>query len=170
MAERAPRDFFAGVRTQVRTRLPAELKRFELGRGHSRPRFRRLARIAARRAGHAAPAGRQGEWKAAQKRQTSNHQDHRRDVTQNVRAKQAELARRSRDEPLPPHDYFSGIRAAERLAYPVAAAGRGDGNGDSVPAFAGACRQAPLASAGFVAKTSTFPSGSRIPISRVPQV
>ena len=36
MADMAPRDFFAGVRTQVRARLPAELKRFELGRGHSR--------------------------------------------------------------------------------------------------------------------------------------
>ncbi len=36
MADMAPRDFFAGVRTQVKARLPAELKRFELGRGHSR--------------------------------------------------------------------------------------------------------------------------------------
>jgi hypothetical protein len=36
MADMAARDFFAGVRTQVKARLPAELKRFGLGRGHSR--------------------------------------------------------------------------------------------------------------------------------------
>ena len=36
MADMAPREFFAGVRTRLRARLPAELKRFELGRGHSR--------------------------------------------------------------------------------------------------------------------------------------
>ena len=36
MADIAPRDFFAGVRTQVKARLPAGLKRFNLGRGHSR--------------------------------------------------------------------------------------------------------------------------------------
>lgn len=36
MADLPPRDFFAGVRTQVKTRLPAGLKRFNLGRGHSR--------------------------------------------------------------------------------------------------------------------------------------
>ena len=36
MADIAPKDFFAGVRTQVRSSLPSELKRFSLGRGHSR--------------------------------------------------------------------------------------------------------------------------------------
>jgi len=36
MPDIAPRDFFAGVRTQVKARLPGELKRFGLGRGHSR--------------------------------------------------------------------------------------------------------------------------------------
>ncbi len=32
----APRDFFSGVRAAVKARLPGELRRFELGRGHSR--------------------------------------------------------------------------------------------------------------------------------------
>lgn len=36
MADMAPRDFFAGVRTQVKAQLPPALKRFSLGRGHSR--------------------------------------------------------------------------------------------------------------------------------------
>ncbi len=36
MADLAPRDFFAGVRTELRSRLPAGLRRFQIGRGHSR--------------------------------------------------------------------------------------------------------------------------------------
>ncbi len=36
MADIAPKEFFAGVRKEVKARLPADLKRFELGRGHSR--------------------------------------------------------------------------------------------------------------------------------------
>ena len=36
MPDLAPKDFFAGVRTLARAQLPAELKRFQLGRGHSR--------------------------------------------------------------------------------------------------------------------------------------
>ena len=36
MADIAPKEFFAGVRKEVKARLPGDLKRFELGRGHSR--------------------------------------------------------------------------------------------------------------------------------------
>jgi hypothetical protein len=36
MADIAPKEFFAGVRKQAKERLPPDLKRFELGRGHSR--------------------------------------------------------------------------------------------------------------------------------------
>jgi hypothetical protein len=36
MADIAPKEFFAAVRRDVKARLPDELKRFELGRGHSR--------------------------------------------------------------------------------------------------------------------------------------
>jgi hypothetical protein len=32
----APKEFFAGVRRELKARLPGDLKRFELGRGHSR--------------------------------------------------------------------------------------------------------------------------------------
>jgi hypothetical protein len=35
-AEIAPAEFFAGVRKDVKARLPEQLRRFELGRGHSR--------------------------------------------------------------------------------------------------------------------------------------
>jgi hypothetical protein len=35
-AEIAPAQFFAGVRTEVKARLPEPLRRFEVGRGHSR--------------------------------------------------------------------------------------------------------------------------------------
>jgi hypothetical protein len=35
-AEIAPKEFFAGVRKELKARLPGDLKRFELGRGHSR--------------------------------------------------------------------------------------------------------------------------------------
>ena len=35
-AEIAPAEFFAGVRKELRARLPEPLRRFEVGRGHSR--------------------------------------------------------------------------------------------------------------------------------------
>ncbi len=36
MADIAPKEFFAGVRKDVKARLPKDLKAFEVGRGHSR--------------------------------------------------------------------------------------------------------------------------------------
>ena len=36
MADIAPKEFFAGVRKELKARLPSDLKRFEVGRGHSR--------------------------------------------------------------------------------------------------------------------------------------
>ena len=36
MADIVPKEFFAGVRKELKARLPDGLKRFELGRGHSR--------------------------------------------------------------------------------------------------------------------------------------